>query len=62
METKTRRKTGPAPRLEEPVKFSTQLTAARRDMLFAYSQRHGISVAEATRRAIDLLVSAEKSS
>ncbi len=49
------RRKGPAPRLNEPVKFSTQLEARHRDALFAYAASKGISVAEATRKAVEML-------
>ncbi len=60
-EKPAKRKPGPVPHLDSPVKFGTQLTAATRDRLFAYADAHGISVAAATRQAIDLMTNSEKS-
>jgi hypothetical protein len=54
------RRPGPRPRLNQPVKFSTQLTVTDRDALFAFAVRQGVSVAEATRAAIRAMVAAEQ--
>jgi hypothetical protein len=53
------RKRGPRRRLEGQEKFSTNLTASHREKLERYAVAHNISIAEAIRRAIDLLVGAE---
>ena len=57
---KTERRRGPAPRLDRPLKFTTNLTEDTRDWLFDYAARHGISVAETVRRAVAALKVTDK--
>lgn len=54
------RRPGPVPRLENPVKFSTQITQHHRDLLDAYCNKHSLPAAIAIRRAIQLLCEPEK--
>ena len=55
-----RRKPGPRPRLENPVRFTTNLTEHHRDLLEAYAGTYKISTAQATCDAIEALVELEK--
>lgn len=50
-----RGKPGPKPRLPKQEPFNTNLPTDYRQRLEAYSDRHGISMAETLRRAIDAL-------
>jgi hypothetical protein len=49
------RRRGPLVRLPDRIKYTTVLTPDRRDALERYALAHGCSVAEAVRRAVDLL-------